>query len=119
VEVHLEVEILDPTQCGGEGWRSAPELSPSGQAVRAEEAAAISLHPRQRASQAASAAVRTQDGCVRWGGTGRERGGILDIFSGWAHMSRPANGRNQTEDGWNGLEGKKKSVMTHRSALTF
>jgi len=38
VEVHLEVEILDPAQRGGEGGRPAPELSPGGEAVRAEEA---------------------------------------------------------------------------------
>jgi hypothetical protein len=33
--------------------------------------------------------------------------GILDTFTGWAHMSELANGKNQTEGGRNGMESKK------------
>jgi hypothetical protein len=34
----------------------------------------------------------------------RKEADILDIFTGWAHMSGLSSGENAMEDGWNGVD---------------
>ena len=43
----------------------------------------------------------------------------MHIFIGQAHTSGLANGKNSTEDGWNGMDGKKVPTSDTYDRLNF
>uniref|UniRef100_A0A0A9F0X2 Uncharacterized protein n=1 Tax=Arundo donax TaxID=35708 RepID=A0A0A9F0X2_ARUDO len=75
VEVHLQVEILDPAERGGERGCPAPELGPGGEAVGAEKAGGDVLAPEaERLLERGPPGVVLERG-VRAGGGERGREG--------------------------------------------